>query len=150
MAAGSAVVPWLSDVMRQRKPLMIVGAAVQLVCLLALLYIPSPTLFFALAVCFIFGVGASGSMLPFSSAADVVEPHKVGTSAAIVNSVSFILAGIMMSRLGVIIDRGMAAGMQAGTPEIAQAAAWPLLICAAVPVVLGFFVKESYPTAQRN
>jgi hypothetical protein len=29
---------------------MIVGAAIQLVCLLALLYIPSPTLLFALAV----------------------------------------------------------------------------------------------------
>jgi hypothetical protein len=33
-----------------------------------------------------------------------------------------------------------------GLFDIAQAAAMPLLFCAAIPVVLGFFMKESYPT----
>lgn len=150
MAAGSAFVPWLSDRMRQRKPLMIVGAAVQLACLLALLYVPFNAIGFGLALCFVFGLGSSGSMLPFSSAADVVRPDQVGTSAAIVNGVSFILAGIMMSRPGVIIDRGMAAGLEPGSMEIAQAAGLPLLVCAVIPVILGFFMKESYPTARKG
>ena len=118
----------------------------QLVTLLALLYVPNPGLLFALVTCFLFGLGSSGSMLPFSSAADVVKPDQVGTSAAIVNGVSFILAGFMMSRPGVIIERGMAAGTDMGLFDIAQAAAMPLLFCAAIPVVLGFFMKESYPT----
>jgi MFS family permease len=56
MAVGSAFVPWLSDIIQKRKPLMILGAAVQLQCLLAILYVPSPSLAFALAACFIFGV----------------------------------------------------------------------------------------------
>jgi MFS family permease len=150
MAVGSAFVPALSDRMRQRKPLMIVGAALQLVCLLALFYVPNPSLFFALAACFLFGVGSSGSMLPFSSAADVVKPDQVGTSAAIVNGVSFILAGVMMSKPGVIIDRGLAAGTDVDPLQIAQSAAMPLLICAVIPVVLGFFMKESYPAARSH
>lgn len=148
MAVGSAFVPALSDRMRQRKPLMIAGAALQLVCLLALFYVPNPSMFFALAACFLFGVGSSGSMLPFSSAADVVKPDQVGTSAAIVNGVSFILAGVMMSKPGVIIDRGLASGVDVDPLQIAQSAAMPLLICAVIPVVLGFFMKESYPTAR--
>jgi MFS family permease len=149
MAAGAAFVPWLSDVMQKRKPLMILGAVIQLLCLIALFYVPNPSLAFALAACFLFGVGASGSMLPFSSAADVVQPNQVGTSAAIVNGVSFVLAGFMLSRPGVIIDRSIAAGTDMGPFAIAQAAALPLLICAAIPVVLGFFMKESYPTVSR-
>ncbi len=148
MAVGSAFVPWLSDMTQKRKPLMIIGAAIQLVCLLALLYVPNPSLIFALAACFVFGLGSSGSMLPFSSAADVVKPDQIGTSAAIVNGVSFILAGVMMSKPGVIIDRGMASGTDMGPLDIAQAAAVPLLICAVIPVVLGFFMKESYPAAR--
>lgn len=149
MAAGAAFVPWLSDVMQRRKPLMILGAAIQLLCLIALFHVPNPSLAFALAACFLFGVGASGSMLPFSSAADVVQPNQVGTSAAIVTGVSFILAGVLLSRPGVIVDRSIAAGIDVAPLAIAQAAAMPLLICAAIPVVLGFFVKESYPTAKR-
>lgn len=148
MAAGAAFVPWLSDVTQKRKPLMILGAVIQLLCLIALLYVPSPSLVFSLVVCFVFGVGASGSMLPFSSAADVVKPEQVGTSAAIVNGVSFILAGFMLSRPGVLIDRSMAAGTDMDPLAIAQAAAMPLLICAVIPVVLGFFMKESYPTTK--
>lgn len=150
MAVGSAFVPWLSDFTQKRKPLMILGAVIQLLCLIALLYVPSPSLAFALAACFLFGIGASGSMLPFSSAADVVKPDQIGTSAAIVNGVSFILAGVMMSRPGVIIDRAMAAGTDMDPLAIAQSAAMPLLICAVIPVVLGFFMKESYPTAKRS
>lgn len=150
MAVGSAFVPWLSDITQKRKPLMIVGAALQLVCLLALFYIPDPSLAFALSACFLFGIGASGSMLPFSSAADVVKPDQVGTSAAIVNGVSFILAGVMMSKPGIIIDRGLAAGADVDPLVIAQSAAIPLLTCAIIPVVLGFFMKESYPTANRS
>jgi len=146
MAVGSGIVPGISDITQKRKPLMIAGAAIQLVTLLALLYVPNPGLLFALVTCFLFGLGSSGSMLPFSSAADVVKPDQVGTSAAIVNGVSFILAGFMMSRPGVIIERGMAAGTDMGLFDIAQAAAMPLLFCAAIPVVLGFFMKESYPT----
>lgn len=150
MAAGAAFVPWLSDVMQKRKPLMILGAVIQLLCLIALLYMPNPSLGFALVTCFLFGVGASGSMLPFSSAADVVQPNQVGTSAAIVNGVSFILAGFMLSRPGVIIDRSIASGTGMDPLAIAQAAAMPLLVCAAIPVVLGFFMKDSYPTEKRT
>ena len=148
MAAGSAVIPKISDMIQKRKPLMIIGAAIQLLCLVALLYVPAPQLSTALVICFLFGLGSSCSMLPFSSAADVVKPDQVGTSAAIVNGVSFILAGFMMSRPGVIIERGIASGVEMGLFDIARNAAMPLLLCAVVPVVLGFFMKESYPVAQ--
>jgi MFS family permease len=150
MAVGSAIVPRISDITQKRKPLMIIGAAIQLVTLLALLYAPNPGLTFVLITCFVFGLGSSGSMLPFSSAADVVKPDQVGTSAAIVNGVSFILAGFMMSRPGVIIEQGMASIAERGLFDIAQAAAMPILLCAAIPVVLGFFMKESYPIVRSN
>jgi MFS family permease len=148
MAVGSAFVPRISDITQKRKPLMIIGAAIQLVTLLALLYVPNPSLTFVLMTCFLFGIGSSGSMLPFSSAADVVKPDQIGTSAAIVNGVSFILAGVMMSKPGVIIERGISSGTDMRVFDVAQAAAIPLLLCAFIPVVLGFIMKESYPTTR--
>jgi cyanate permease len=54
LAAGSALIPHWSDVIRRRKLPILLGTAVQLVVLLVLLYVPLGTTA-AIALLFIFG-----------------------------------------------------------------------------------------------
>ncbi len=145
LAAGSAVIPKWSDVIQRRKLPMLVGGIVQLLAFLALLYLPSVGTGLAMALCFIFGFANASHMLSFSTAADVVKPQQIGTSAAIVNGIMFIVGGIMISRPGARIGLGLDAGLQANTMELARYAAMPLLIALVISVVLTVLMKETYP-----
>jgi cyanate permease len=148
LAAGSAIIPWMSDQFRDRKMLMIVGGAVQLACLLALLYIPDLGSRAAMALSFIFGFANAVHMLAFSTAADVVQPSQIGTSAAIVNGIMFIVGGILISRPGVRIGWGVDAGIETKSLDLAQYASWPLIAALAFALVLSFVMKETYPKAR--
>jgi hypothetical protein len=99
----------------------------------------------AIILCFIFGFANAAHMLTFSTAADVVKPSQIGTSAAIVNGIMFIIGGIMISRPGVRIGWGLEAGIEPRSLELAQYASLPLLVALAVALVLSFYMKESYP-----
>jgi MFS family permease len=145
LAAGSAVVPWWSDVIKARKMPIILGGAVQLVCLLLLVYVPNLGTAIAIILCFIFGFANAAHMLAFSTAADVVRPSQIGTSAAIVNGIMFIVGGIMISRPGVRIGMGLEAGIEPKSLELAQYASLPLLIVLAIAIALSFYMKETYP-----
>ena len=111
LAAGCFVVPKWSDVVKSRKLPIIVGIVVQALALALLLYLPELNLFAAMVLCFAFGFGNAAHMLAFSTAADVVTPSQIGTSAAIVNGIMFIVGGIMISRPGVRIGLGIEAGI---------------------------------------
>jgi MFS family permease len=144
LAVGSPVVTKWSDQVRRRKLPMIVGAAVQLACLVALLYVSSLGSGALLGLCFLFGFANAAHMLSFSTAADVVKPFQIGTSAAIVNGIMFILGGVLISRPGVRIGMGMETGVEPGL-VIAQYAALPLLVALALALVIVLFMKETYP-----
>ena len=148
LAAGSAVVPWWSDKIRNRKLPIILGSLVQLAAFLGLLYLPgiSPTA--AMVLCIIFGFANANHMLAFSTAADVVKPSQIGTSAAIVNGIMFIFGGILISRPGVRVGWGMEGGIAPRSLELAQYASVPIIIALVVALALSFVMKETYPRSQ--
>lgn len=145
LALGSAVVPWWSDHIRRRKLPIVIGTIVQFIALAIIVYSNPLGDTIDLALCFIFGFANAAHMLAFSSAADVVEPNKIGTSAAIVNGIMFIVGGLMMSRPGVRIDRAVDRGMEHGTLELAQYAAVPFVAVLAIALVLALVMRETYP-----
>ena len=127
-ASGNAVFPPWSSYLRRRRVPLIVGGGLMLACLLALLYAPGIGTPLAAILCFAFGVGSASHMLAFSTVADVMKPGQIGTSAAIVNGITFIVGGIMISRPGARI--GLAG----------------LVIAFALP----FFMKETYPKPAKS
>ena len=145
LAAGCFVAPWFSDYLRQRKLPILIGIAIQIVMLALLLYTKPMGAAGDVLLCFLFGFGNSAHMLAFSSAGDVVEPKYIGTSAAIVNGIMFILGGIMISRPGVRIGLGLEEGVLPGSLEMAQFAARPLLIGVCVALVIASLMRETYP-----
>jgi len=147
LAAGSAVFPRWSDVIQRRKLPMLVGAAVQLLALLGLIYMPLGA-GLAFVLCFVFGFANGAHMLAFSTAADVVQPSQIGTSAAIVNGIMFIIGGVLMARPGVRIALGLEQGIEPASLALAQYAALPGIAALIIAVVLSAVMKETYPPAQ--
>lgn len=145
LAAGCFVAPWASDRLRRRKWPILLGIALQIIALGALLYLPSPSSALAFALCLLFGFGNAAHMLAFSTAADVVEPVHIGTSAAIVNGLMFIVGGLMISRPGLRSSLALDAGIQSGTLEMAQFAGRPLLLGVCAAFVIALLMRETYP-----
>jgi MFS family permease len=145
LAAGSAVIPAWSDRLQKRKLPIILGALVQLLALLGLVYIGGLGTAMALVLCFALGFANASHMLAFSTAADVVQPQQIGTSAAIVNGIMFILGGILISRPGFRIGVGIEQGMEPASLQIAQYASVPLVIAAAGALLIAFVMRETFP-----
>jgi MFS family permease len=145
LAVGSAAVPWLSDRIRARKSLIIVGTLVQLAALLLLVYVPGLGTNIDIALCFLLGFANAAHMLAFSTAADVVQPQQIGTSAAIVNGIMFIFGGLLISRPGVRVDRAIEQGIERGSMDLVQYACLPLLVVLIVALVMSFAMRETYP-----
>lgn len=146
LAVGSVVLVRWSDHIQQRKLPIILGCVAQILTLGALLYLGNVGTAFAMTMCFTFGFFNAAHMLSFSTAADVVRPEQIGTSASIVNGLMFIAGGFFISSPGARIPDAQAAGLTglAG----AQYAALPLVIALFVALVLCFFMKETYPKGQ--
>jgi MFS family permease len=145
LAVGCFIAPWSSERLQTRKLPVIIGIVLQLVALSLLFYSQPQGAAFDTVLCFLFGFGNSAHMLAFSTAADVVQPQFIGTSAAIVNGVMFLLGGIMISRPGVRIGIGLEAGEIPGSIELAQFAGRPLLAGVIVALIVALFVRETYP-----
>jgi MFS family permease len=150
LAAGCLIVPRWSDAIRRRKLPILVGTAVQLVCLLALLYLPSVGTVLGMALCFTFGFANAAHMLAFSTVADVVAPSQIGTSAAIVNGIMFIVGGVLIARPGVLGSRAIERGVEVGTLELAQIAGRPLVMGLVLAVVLALVMAETYPGSRKD
>lgn len=150
LAAGCFLAPWASDRLKSRKLPTIVGIAIQIGALSLLLYAPSLGPIVDMALCFAFGFGNSAHMLAFSTAADVVEPKYIGTSAAIVNGMMFIVGGVMISRPGLRSGLGIEEGLTAGSLDMAQFAARPLLIGVCIAFVIALLMRETHPRAKHG
>ncbi|MBS0289760.1 MAG: MFS transporter [Proteobacteria bacterium] len=145
LAVGSALIPYWSDAIRKRKMPIVISNAIQVAAILALLYIPELSSTVGMALCFIFGFFNAAHMLAFSTSADVVRPFQIGTSAAIVNGIMFIVGGILMSRPGVRIGWGVDAGIEAKSLDLAQYASLPITAAVILAFVISILMRETYP-----
>lgn len=148
LAAGCLALPWWSDAIGRRKLPAIVGIAVQLASLTALVYAPQLNLTLSILLCIAFGFGAAAHMLAFSVAGDIVKPALIGTSASIVNGVMFLVSGLLIARPGSIISQALAANMPVSL-ELAELAARPLIVGLVLALVLASVIRESHPRAAR-
>ena len=148
LAAGCFITPWISDKLTRRKLPIVIGLVVQLAALAILVYAPILDQTVAVALCFLFGFGNSVHMLAFSSAADVVEAKYIGTSAAIVNGLMFIVGGVMISRPGLRAGLGLEEGLIPASLELAQFASRPLVIAIILSLIIALFMRETHPGSQ--
>lgn len=102
LATGAPVISWLSQRSGRLVRPMLVSVVLQAVCGIAILTVAGGA-GLAAALFYAFGFASAGSMLCFTYGAAIVPERLVGTSAAVVNAVQFILSGIFMAIPGNIL-----------------------------------------------
>lgn len=85
-----------SDRAASRRIPAATGLAIQFVTLVLMIVLPIGPLA-GMLLMLLCGVGSAAHMIAFATAADVVEPVEVGTSAAFVNGAMFIMGGVLAS-----------------------------------------------------
>lgn len=153
LAFGAPVFAWSSEFLKKRKMPMFMGALFQFFAIIYIMMNPSMSNMEASIAFFIWGFMAGGSMLNFPIGADLVKPALIGTSAAIVNAVQFIVGGLIMvipgrvlSGSGLIARIGDIKG--AVTPSVSDYQ-WAIAILPMslfFALILFYFLKETYPT----
>ena len=104
LAFGAPLFAWVSDKLKKRKLPMATGCFLQLVAIIYIISNPSMSVQGASIAFFIWGFMSAGSMLNFPIGAELVKPSLIGTSAAVVNAVQFIIGGIIMAIPGQVLS----------------------------------------------
>lgn len=120
-ALGSFVAGTLSDRLKRRKPVMLGGIGLYLLCWLPWvlqLHLPVAV---ALALFFLMGLGAGGFTLAWAVAKEVNRPALSGMATSVVNTGAFLGAALLQPLVGWIMDRGWDGRMADGVRLYAAA-----------------------------
>lgn len=155
LALGAPCFGWLSDRVKKRKWPMAMGCFLQLIAILFIIFDSGMDQSTATVTFFLWGFFAGGSMLNFPIGAELVRPSLIGTSAAVVNAVQFIVGGLIMAIPGRVLS---GTGLIAHFAEIEMSEAptvsdyqWALLVIPLVllmALLLFMFLKETYPSEE--
>lgn len=96
LAAGSMFWPQWSNRIHSRRGPSLLGAALMIVGIACIIYIPMP-LWLMVVMMFVIGMGATAHMLSFSVGGDVAGGPLVGTSSAFLNGIMFIFGGLLQN-----------------------------------------------------
>ncbi len=105
-AIGALFSGIISDRLRLRRPVMVAGILLYLLCWLPLLAMARMPQTVSLALFFIMGVGASGFTLAWAVTKEVNSPALSGMATSVVNTGSFLGAGMLQPFVGWVMDLG--------------------------------------------
>jgi len=142
---GCPLLGLLSDRLGRRKPVIVSGACVLLVCLAWILYgdahILPPYL-----VGIVAGIASGSAMIPYTVIKEANPPEFNGTSTGLMNFLCFTSSALIAPVFGWIMQ-GVSAGKAPGL-EHYQTTFQALLYGVALAVLLTFFLKETGPAAR--
>ena len=137
-ACSTALVGWLSDRLRRRRPIMIGSSALYLACWVAWLAGVPHGWTYPLAL--FMGVVVSGFSLSWSCAKEVNAPSYAGMATSVANLGGFVAAGILQPLVGWVLDL-TAAGGHAGGNFTAALAVFALFT--AIGLAGALFIRET-------
>lgn len=147
-AVGAPAIGWLSDHLKRRKPPLVIAATAALVSIVCLLYVPSLPLVAIEVLLFVNGAACGGIVLCFAAVREVNKSDAAGTATAFVNTAVISSGAMFQPAVGWLLDKNWDGAMEAGariyTVGTYQTAFITLPLCAAIAVVLSFWVRETY------
>jgi MFS family permease len=143
---GCPLLGFVSDRLGRRKPVILAGALLLLVCLAWILYGPADV-FPPYVLGLVAGVASGAAMLPYTVIKEANPPEVSGTATGVVNFLNFTFSALLGPVFGALLQRvsGGAAPMAA---EHYQTAFQPLLYGVGLAVVLTFVLKETGTAAR--
>jgi len=141
---GCPLLGWLSDRIGARKPVLIGGAAVLLVCLLWSLYGRADALP-PYILGFVAGLASGSAMITYTVTKESNPPEYAGTATGVVNFLNFTFSALAAPLLGWVMER---VATSERTPiEHYQLTFGSLVYGVATAILLTFALKETGPGA---
>ena len=139
VAFGSLIVGVVSDRLGRRKPVMCIYALLYVLSWLPLVLRVDAPLAATLAWSLLIGFLIPGFTLSWTIAKEVNRPEHSGIATSVVNVGIFLGTGLLQPLVGVVLDRGRAAGDLAGAWRNAILV---MAAAAAFGAVMTLFVRE--------
>jgi MFS family permease len=98
-AFGCPILGYFADRIGRRKPVILAGAAVMLIAMLAIAYLPPATLPPYL-LAFLLGFGSGAAMIPYSTIKEVNPDHAKGSATGAMNFMVFVLSALLSPVIG--------------------------------------------------
>jgi MFS family permease len=140
---GCPLLGFISDRIGRRKPVIVGGAVVLLVCLAWALY-GSPNVFPAYSIGLIAGVASGAAMLPYTVIKEANPPAVSGTATGVVNFLNFTFSALLGPVFAWLLT-SVSGGAAPMTLEHYQTAFDPLLYGVALAIVLTVLLRETGP-----
>jgi len=147
-AVGSPLAGWISDQVGRRKITMYSGTLGALVCISAVIYLPTMPIFLLQVSLFLFGVFSSGFLMAFPIVKEINPPDYNATAMGFVNTLNSFGGAILQPLVGMLLDMFWS-GMTNRGAHVYSTYEYQLAL-SAIPMVilislgLCFFIKETY------
>jgi MFS family permease len=138
---GCPLLGFISDKLGRRKPVIIGGALVLLVCLAWILYGPADVLPpYVLGL--VAGMASGAAMLPYTVIKEANPPQYGGTATGVINFLNFTFSALLGPVFGRILGRVSGGGTEMELSHY-QTAFVPLLYGVAIAIILALLLKET-------
>jgi MFS family permease len=142
---GCPLLGYISDRIGRRRPVIIGGALVLLVCLVWILF-GRPGVFPPYVPALVAGSASGAAMLPYTVIKEVNPPQFGGTATGVVNFLNFTFSALLGPAFGWLLQNvsGGAAEMELSHYQLAF---FPLLFGVGIAILLTFALRETGPAA---
>lgn len=146
-ALGAMANGWLSDRIGRRKPVIVIGSLLYVLCWLPIVMLWQLPLAWSYMQFLLMGAVASGFTLAWASAKEVNPPALSGMATSLVNTGSFLGAGILQPLVGWVMDRAwdgsMLHGVRLYSPQNYQTGLLIMFVFALCGLIGACFIRET-------
>jgi sugar phosphate permease len=145
---GCPLLGFISDRLGRRKPVVIGGACVLLVCMAWILYGPAGV-FPPYVLGLLTGVASGAAMLPYTIIKEANPPRLAGTSTGVINFLNFTFSALLGPTFAGWLQHASGGAAQLEREHF-QTSFAPMLYGVALAILLALLLKETGPAARAS